>query len=223
MFRFASENVDQTGIIGTNGSPMLLYQCSETETSRHISGTVNANEYDGTIGTYWSYDAPGLLVTVTRVAGSSGRMAVDYTTMDGDASVTTNGDLAAKADVDYYPVSGTLVFDDYEMSKTILIEIIDDGGVAQPNRDFKVVLSNPRPDPAESPDVSAPRVDPIFNQVLCRILDCDIDPSFGTSITYNMVTNMDPILMVTNVLTNAVYNLTPTNSVFNFQKTSYRV
>ena len=223
VFRFASENVDQTGIVGTNGSPMLLYQVSETETSRRLSGTVNANQYDGTFGTYWSYDAPGVLVTVTRVAGSSGRMAVDYTTMDGDASVTTNGDLAAMADVDYYPVSGTLVFDDYEMSKTILIEILDDGGVAQPNRDFKVVLSNPRPDPAESPDVSAPRVDPIFNQVLCRILDCDIDPSFGTSITYNMVTNVDPILMVTNVLTNAVYNLTPTNSVFNFQKTSYRV
>ena len=223
VFRFASENVDQTGIVGTNGSPMLLYQCSETETSRRISGAVNAGEYDGTIGTYWDYDAPGLLVTVTRVAGSSGRMAVDYTTMDGDASVTTNGDLAAVADTDYYPVSGTLVFDDYEMSKTILIQIIDDDGVAQPNRDFKVVLSNPRPDPAESPDVSAPRVDPIFNQVVCRILDCDIDPSFGTSVTYNMVTNVDPILMVTNVLTNAVYNLTPTNSVFNFQKTSYRV
>ena len=108
-------------------------------------------------------------------------MAVDYTTVDGDASVTTNGDLAAMADIDYYPVSGTLVFDDYEMSKTILIEIIDDGGVAQPNRDFKVVLSNPRPDPVESPAVSAPRVDPIFGTVLCRILDCDIDPSFGTS------------------------------------------
>ena len=52
VFRFASENVDQTGIVGTNGNPILLYQCSETETSRHLSGTVNANEYDGTIGTY---------------------------------------------------------------------------------------------------------------------------------------------------------------------------
>ena len=38
-----------------------------------------------------------------------------------------------------------------------------------------------------------------------------------------MVTNIDPILLVTNVITNIVYNLTPTNSVFNFQKTSYRV
>ena len=223
VFRFASENVDQTGITGTNGNPILLYQCSETETSRYISGTVNANEYDGTIGTYYDYDAPGLLVTVTRVAGSTGRMAVDYTTVDGDASVTTNGDLAAQADIDYYPVSGTLVFDDYEMSKTILVEIIDDGRVAQPNRDFKVVLSNPRPDPVESPAVSAPRVDPVFGTVLCRILDCDIDPSFGTSQGTILVTNIDPILLVTNVTTNIVYNLTPTNSVFNFQKTSYRV
>ena len=129
------------------------------------------------IGTYYGYDAPGLLVTVTRVAGSSGRMAVDYTTVDGDASVTTNGDLAAVADTDYYPVSGTLVFDDYEMSKTILIAIVDDGGSVPAKPRFQGGPVQSAADPVESPDVSAPRVDPVFGQVLCRILDCDIDPS----------------------------------------------
>jgi uncharacterized delta-60 repeat protein len=242
VFRFASENVDQTGITGTNGNPILLYQAAETETSLRglLIAAGNAGQYDNLFGTYYDYNPPGLLVTVTRVAGSSGRMAVDYTTVDGDASVTTNGDLAAVAGTDYDPVSGTLVFDDYEMSKTILIPIIDDAesgvlssggvilgtglGVSEPNRDFKVVLSNPRRDPVESSDVSAPRVDPIFGTVLCRILDCDIDPEYGPSTGKPLlVTNIDPILLVTNVITNAVYSLTPTNPIFNFAKSSFRV
>ncbi len=226
VFRFASENVDQTGIVGTNGNPILLYQAAETETSLRGLSIANGNvsQYDNMLATYYGYNADGLLVTVTRVAGSSGRMAVDYTTVDGDASVTTNGDLAAVAYTDYDPVSGTLVFDDYEMSKTILIPIVDDAGISQPNRDFKVVLSNPRPDPVESPDVSAPRVDPVFGQVLCRILDCDIDPYYGTSMGKPLlVTNIDPITLLTNVVTNAVYSLTPTNPIFNFAKSSFRV
>ena len=66
----------------------------------------------------------GLLVTVTRLAGSSGRVLVDYATTN---LVNTNallfGVSNAVAGVDYTPVSGTLVFDDFEMSKTIVIPI----------------------------------------------------------------------------------------------------
>jgi len=54
------------------------------------------------------------------------------------------------------------------MSKTILIPIIDDNGLSQPNRDFGVVLSNPRVDPIDAGAVSVPRVDSIFGVAICR-------------------------------------------------------
>ncbi len=125
VFRFASENIDQTGVLDTNGNPMLLYPTAETETSRRWQGTVNAGQYNSTLRTYYTYNAPGVLVTVTRAAGSSGRAMVSYTTVDGNTNLLVNGDAPAIAGVDYTPVGGTLIFNDFEMSKTILIPIID--------------------------------------------------------------------------------------------------
>jgi uncharacterized delta-60 repeat protein len=183
VFRFATEDVDQTG------SGQLLYHCSETETSRRLTGAVNANQYDTTISTYYTYDAPGVLVTVTRVAGSSGRVSVDYATVDGQVGSMTNQDAAAAAGVDYTPVSGTLVFDDFEMSKTILIPVVDDFGLSRPNRDFTVVLSNPQLDMDESSAVSLPRVDAKFGTALVRILDVDTDPREVTGQRLNISTN----------------------------------
>src|ERR1017187_9811973 len=74
------------------------------------------------------------------VAGSSGRCTVDYQTVDGNSlwfmplspisspiGVTNIPYVGAVAGVDYTSVSGTLVFDDYEMSKTILIPILYPG------------------------------------------------------------------------------------------------
>ena len=249
VFRFATENVDQTGIISTNLNPTLLYQCSETEgggdstlaeqsltnggvflnirrTSldheHGIIGPVKVGEVDTTLHTTYDYDVDGLLVTVTRVAGSSGRVSVDYTTEDGDPNVIGNGDIPAVSNVDYAPVSGTLIFDDYEMSKTIVIPILDDDGLARPNRDFVVALSNPQRDSRESGEVSPPRVDHSFGQVVCRILDCDIDPK-GPSQQSVVTTNT--IVGTTNqiIFTNTIYSATATNAIFNFSKANYRV
>ena len=234
VFRFATENIDETGLFSTNGNPLLLYQCAETETesASYIEGPFNANQFESTYHSYYDYDVPGMLVTVTRVAGSTGRVAVDYTTVDGNVNVLTNGDLPAVADVDYIPVTGTLVFDDYEMSKTIYVEILphvapfgelDTTGLSyEPNRDFTIALSNPRRDPSESADVSAPRVDPVYGQALCRILDCDIDPR-GASQSRVVATNTIPGTTNTIVSTNIVYSLVPTNAIFNFSKANYRV
>jgi uncharacterized delta-60 repeat protein len=231
-FRFASEDVDQTGITDTNGNPILLYHCAETEgdiSSRGgfvhgVVGPVVTDEYRTTTDTYYTHDVYGLLVTVTRVAGSSGRALVDYTTADGYTNMLTQGDVPALSNVDYTPISGTLVFDDYEMSKTLVVPIIDDGGISRPNRDFTVVLSNPRRDTNETTSVSFPRVDNIFGQALCRILDCDIDPR-GPSRTQLITSNTVVVLGVTNTLfsTNVTVNLQPTNGVFNFSKASYCV
>jgi len=61
-------------------------------------------------------DAGGLLVTVTRVGGSSGAITVGYASSDGTAVA---GD-------DYTAVSGSLTFADGVTSQTITIPILDD-------------------------------------------------------------------------------------------------
>jgi len=181
------------------------------------------------------------LVTVTRIAGSSGRVTVGYGTVNGasisdhytfdsqngvlvpdGAPIPLNGDGTAVAGRDFTPVSGTLTFDDFEMSKTIVIPIVDDFGQPQPNRDFAVVLFDPQRDLTESPAVSQPRLDPIDSQVLVRILDADLDPR-GNTRTSDVITNIDPVLMTTNVFTNTLISLNSTNAIFNFLKSNYRI
>ena len=128
----------------------------------------------------------------------------------------------AVAGIDYTPVSGTLTFDDFEMSKTILIPVIDDSGTVQHNRDFGVVLFNPQRDPSESTLVSQPRLDAIDSQALVRILDVDINPQ-GFSKIPMVVTNVDPVTTSNVVTTNLLFVLNPTNAVFNFIKANYYV
>jgi uncharacterized repeat protein (TIGR01451 family)/uncharacterized delta-60 repeat protein len=148
VFRFATEEFSFDPLSGTPGLPM--YQCTSTEGL--------PDDYS-TFQTYYTYDPQGLLVTVTRVGGSSGRVLVDYTTVDG----------TAQADVDYTAVSGTLVFDDGEMSKTIRIPI--NYNVFEPmDVAFYVALSNPRLASQESVEVSPPQIDPTLAMVQVLIL-----------------------------------------------------
>jgi uncharacterized delta-60 repeat protein len=252
VFRFASEDLDETGLTYSNGIPMLLYRVSETEGTRRVTGTYNANQMNTTVyGTTYQngghsgyvFDVPGLLVKVTRVAGSTGRVQVGYTTEDiapgsslmGPNGTLLNGDLPASSSIptiigtnvlvaeqDYVPVSGVLTFDDSEMSKDIFIPIEDDGGLPRQNRDFLIVLTNAVLDSTESTDVQAPRLDNTLSQALVRILDTDIDPK-GPAQSSILVTNINPITLLTNVFTNIVWNIQPTNGVFNFEKAHYRV
>jgi uncharacterized delta-60 repeat protein len=237
VLRFATEDFDFF-----TGLP--LYQTSQTE-SAGLSGT--ANDVSSADLTYYTYNVPGTLVTVTRAAGSVGRISVDYTTVDGN-QIDVGADLPAYGlytnityftnldgspgtnsvgailppstnilDGDYSPVSGTLIFDDYEMSKTILIPIGSGGGeAANPfistnlvirgqsfgniqkanniaNQAFGVVLSNPQLDPFESSEVSAPRVDLSFNTALVRILNSGADP-YGPDLIPVVITNAIPVL-----------------------------
>ncbi|MCL5097165.1 MAG: hypothetical protein M1608_06505 [Candidatus Omnitrophica bacterium] len=112
---------------------------------------------------------PGALITVTRTGGSTGRVLVDYAT-------TTNG--TATPNSNYRPVSGTLIFEDYQMSTNFVVPIIDDymgsGTVILPDgstniSDIKtvdLVLSNPRPAPEEDPNIIAPSLGSVSNTVL---------------------------------------------------------
>ena len=91
----------------------------------------------------------GAPITITRVRGSTGRLAVDYSTSDGSAKVGEH----------YSHVDGVIYFDDHEMSKTIIVPIIAGGefvdkvidqatgkvvNVTVPSVDFKLRLFNAR-------------------------------------------------------------------------------
>jgi uncharacterized delta-60 repeat protein len=259
VFRFATEDIDPF-----TGLP--LYQTAQTE-SEFIEGLNNSA--DSAFLTYYNYNAPGALVTVTRAAGSSGRVTVDYSTVDGspsslstllgdtpaygfytnitylvnpDGTPATNtlGQLLPSPTTnivagDYTPVSGTLVFDDFEMSKTILIPINPLGGaLVNPNiqtnvvfhgfilpsrtqannnnienATFGITISNPQPDPLESSDVSQPRVDPTFSTAMVKILNTGADP-YGPDYVPQLVTNQVPVFD-TNMPPNFLYT---TNVVF---------
>src|SRR6185437_7298613 len=113
VFRFATEDQD-----ASTGLP--LYQTSDTE-SLPPSGGV---ESDTTRVTYYSYNVPGVLVTVTRSAGFTGRAVIHYTTVDGtELPEIPRGDVAAFGEATNFmngtnlaivgpaftPVSGTLI------------------------------------------------------------------------------------------------------------------
>ncbi len=159
VFRFASEQFNWTNATG----PIPMYYCTPYE---------DLPDWDVNYKTYYTYFATGVVVTVTRLAGSSGRVLVDYATADG----------SALADFDYLPVSGTLAFDDFEMSKDIVVPIVGGqglgggfggpGGFSSPlGYDFYVYLSNPRLDPTESLDISPPRVDLTWSNSTVRVLN----------------------------------------------------
>ncbi len=289
VFRWATQDRDaQTGL--------PLYQTSQTE-SVYPQGLNNSPNTP--VFSYYTYNAPGVLVKVTRTAGSTGRAWVYYSTVDGSSIAVPTNDVAAHSQYeniisyvdadgnpttdqfgntnefafytgDYQPVGGTLVFDDGEMSKTILIPINSGGGyVSNPfyttnkvtvstnllgvvstnyiqlpshnnnnlyNADFGVVLSGSQLDPLESSDVSQPRVDPTFSTAMVKILNSAADP-YGPDYVSQLSTNfmvgtsnvvsggVTNVVTVTNAitLTNLVLALSPTNTIFNFEKATYRV
>ncbi|HZF01516.1 MAG TPA: Calx-beta domain-containing protein [Methylomirabilota bacterium] len=230
VFRFATEDmlVSQESLFSLSLNSIPLYECAESESilPTYVVGR------PATITTYptYTYNVPGVLVTVTRVAGSSGRVAVDYTTTNVSAAlpdVTLPARDISATNTDYTPVSGTLIFDDFEMSKTIMIPIAEFFSVGQQaNRDFAIVLSNPRRDPYETTDVSDPRLDAPFSTAIVRILDVDTDPREGllvtnivggtkTVLTNTIVTSVDysTFQNIVTTITNVIG--TSTNSVTN--------
>ena len=141
--------------------------------------------------------------------------------------------MGAVAGVDYVGVTNTLVFDDYEMSKTIRIPILYPGingsGGYTNNTVFGVKLSSPGLDlhEYESGAVAPPRVDPIFRLALVKILNVSADP-YGPDIIQVVSTNTTtpwldpPTNSIPNLLTNYPIVM-PTNPIVSFQKCNFRV
>ena len=159
VFRWATEQFD-------SATTLPVFVCTSEESFPDDLSTWES---------YYQYGVPGVLVTVSRVGGSTGRVLVDYATQDG---TVTN---AATAGTNYTATSGTLVFEDNEMTKSILIPILGENfpqfmgtnSVPWPdNYDFNVVLSNPRLDPAESTLLSPPRLDSVMTNAIVRMYPC---------------------------------------------------
>ncbi|MCL5097864.1 MAG: hypothetical protein M1608_10145, partial [Candidatus Omnitrophica bacterium] len=109
---------------------------------------------------------PGALITVVRLKGSQGKMLVDFATL-------TNG--TAKPDKDFVATNGTLVFDDFQMSASFILQI-KDNSVTNDNKTVKMVLSNPRPAPDEDQSLTA-SLGSVTNATL-TILDNDTGFNF---------------------------------------------
>src|SRR5689334_12221043 len=105
----------------------------------------------------------GAVLTVVRENGTSGRVHVPFTTVDVPGTCgDTNSNLAVPFDPflgcgDYVPISGTLVFDEFELSKSFMVIVLPDG-VLSGNKLFDVSLGTPFLDPEESPDLLPPDV-----------------------------------------------------------------
>jgi CSLREA domain-containing protein len=72
------------------------------------------------------------VVVVTRTGSTSGTVTVNFATADGSATAGT----------DYTAQSGTLTFNDGEVSKTLSIPIQEDGS-AEGDENFRILLTNP--------------------------------------------------------------------------------
>lgn len=190
VFRFASEVFDKQGLTDTNGNPYMVVPAAE--------GTP-------------------ALVTITRVAGSSGRCSVRYTVTNlpveiiGANGYLTNNDIAAVPGTHFSLATGILTFNDFEMSKTISVPTTVTTN--RENRSFLVTLSQPQTDPFESALlVSAPRVDPVLGQITVRSLSKQSLPN----VTSQIESNPPPFTFV-------YTNWSGQNSTFNFSATRYVV
>jgi uncharacterized delta-60 repeat protein/uncharacterized repeat protein (TIGR01451 family) len=116
----------------------------------------------------------GARVTVTRIGGAAGRAKIDIKTVP--APKLARGFAPAAAGTDYTAVSNTLMFDDWEMSKSIIIPINYDSGTPASNRMFAVTISVNTNRDGEPSYILAPRIDPRHATARVGILDFDRDP-----------------------------------------------
>jgi uncharacterized repeat protein (TIGR01451 family)/uncharacterized delta-60 repeat protein len=106
------------------------------------------------------YNVQGVVVTINRLGGSTGRVMVDYATVDDPFFG------GAVAGTDYWPTNGTLIFDDGQTSTNFVIGVGSDFFAGSGNKAVQLIISNPRPAPGENPAVIVPTLGALTNAVL---------------------------------------------------------
>src|ERR1035437_10361062 len=122
---------------------------------RFSSTAYSASEWESLLS--WRSDSPstmyhsvdGVVITITRLFGSDGRVAVNYETADG----TAIGGL------DYEPVTGQIVFENQELSRSFIVPIYWDFGYPGDNRDFLVNLTAVALTNESASWINPPRID----------------------------------------------------------------
>jgi len=127
----------------------------------------------------------GVVVKVNRSTPAAGRILVDYHT---EVSTDTNiiiigpvtGVFAGKAGVDFFPTSGTLVFDDYQMSAEIVLPVYSNSVSNNASAIFDVVLSNARPAPEEFAQAPLPPFPSLAFQSRATVQILEVNERFRT-------------------------------------------
>ncbi len=162
----------------------------------------------------------GALITVKRSGPAVGRVLVDYYAtnlfLSNFFGITATQALAvlAQPNVDYLPVSGTLMFDDHQMSANFVVPVLR-GFLGSNSVLFNVVLANPRPAPEEDPALVVPTLGPT-NWATVEILKVD-NPTFGFSIeraNYRVDEYRSSSQGTTNVVNDTVDNYIDVNILF---------
>ncbi|WNC72790.1 Calx-beta domain-containing protein [Thalassotalea psychrophila] len=106
-----------------------IYKVVESNNEGEIpdAGQINFGSIDYLV----SENEDSVLITVTRTDGEYGELKVDYSLQDGTATATS----------DYEYQAGTLTFTDGEISKQIIINIVDDS-TYEGDETFNISLSN---------------------------------------------------------------------------------
>ena len=154
-------------------------------------GARSAGEFEFTAPTYFvsetegftpwdpnfNRDIPGAYITVTRKNGSNGKVLVNYTTQNDSAI----------ADANYVATTGTLVFEDHQMSASFVVPILNNGGSGMEEiftTDFNVRLTAANLDPAESSNLAPPVLSPDGSLAIVTIADVNPTPDDAGTVQF---------------------------------------
>jgi hypothetical protein len=162
---------------GQFGFSSSSYVVTEFETSQNIV-------LDDNTTVVAAPSAPGALITVTRSAPAMGRVLVDYVVrpaFTGLGIVFSTNQYPGKAGCDFFPATGTLIFDDYQMSTTFVVPVQPTGNTNPASALVEVVLSNARPVPEEIENGATtiiPSIGPL-NRAVIQILRVNVPKTFN--------------------------------------------
>ena len=106
------------------------------------------------------HNVGGIVVTINRLGGSTGRVLVDYRTVEDPLfGGAING-------IDYFSTNGTLVFDDGQTSTNFVVNVFSDFIAGTLDKSFQAEISNPRAAPGENPAVIIPTMGILTNATI---------------------------------------------------------
>ncbi len=204
-----NETVPPPNIAGEIQFSRQFYRATTSEYSDGLSRWNQQGSYFNNFR-----DIPGELITVTRTGSARGRVMVDYYTtnkldlaywegidyffyypyyygfdlsflISSYAFLNAQDMVLADELYDYTPVSGTLVFDDYQMSTNFIVPVgygyYGALTLTNVNRLVPLVLANPRPAPEEDPNIIQPVLG-TNSQAILGVVEIDNGVLSGTNV-----------------------------------------